>query len=345
MKRYLILVIALVALLGIVGSAAEYPRIGLITATGGLGDKSFNDGSFKGATAAAQAIADQYGVTVEDVLDYVEPSDIAEYELLQVTFADSGEYTIIMCIGFDQKTALESVAAQYPDQLFGIVDETVLLPNVVSLRFNDWESAYLIGVAAGLMTETDTIGFEGGMEFPLIVGFMKGYTQGAQSVNPDVEVLVRYVGAWDNPTLGAELAREMYDTGADIVYGAAGKSHLGVFTAAQEADGRFAMGTDVDQALTEPSAAGVIIGSGQKRVDLAVEDTINRAIAGTFVGEELWFGIVGDLGYGTGIYLGGSNVSPYVQASMSEITVPCDVILGVLEAVEDIRTGTVVIDH
>jgi len=345
MKRVGLVALLLVTIGALVAFATDYPKVGLILATGGLGDKSFNDQSFKGASEAAAEIAAQYGVTVDDVLDYVEPTDIAEYESLQVTFADSGEYDIIICIGFDQKTALELVSPQYPDQKFAIVDETVNEPNVASLRFNDWESAFLVGVAAGMMTKTNVIGFEGGMEIPLIIGFMKGYTQGAQWVNPDVQVLVRYVGEWANPTLGTELAREMYNTGADIIYGAAGKSHLGVFTAAHEADGRYAMGTDVDQASTEPSAADVIIGSGAKRVDLAVKEQIEKTVAGTWVPGEFWIGIVSDQGFGTGIYIGDLDVNAYISASASQVKIPCEVILKLVEAVNGIKDGSIIVEH
>ena len=265
MKRVGLLVLLLVTIGALVAFAADYPKVGLILATGGLGDKSFNDQSFKGASDAAAQIAAQYGVTVDDVLDYVEPSDISEYEGYQLQFADSGEYDIIVCIGFDQASALETVAPQYPDQKFVIVDMVVMGDNIASVVTNDWEEAFLVGVAAGYLTKTDIIGFEGGMEIPLIIGFMKGYTQGAEWVNPDVQVLVRYVGEWANPTLGAELAREMYNAGADYIYGAAGKSHLGVFTAAEENPNWYAFGTDVDQALTAPEHADVIVGSGLKR--------------------------------------------------------------------------------
>ena len=344
MKRYLAMVIAMVALMAIVGFAADYPKVGLVLATGGLGDKSFNDQSFAGATSAAQVIANQYGVTVDDVLDYVEPTDIAEYEGYQLQFADSGEYDIVVCIGFDQASALEIVAPQYPDVKFVIVDMVVMGDNIASVVTNDWESAFLVGVAAGLLTETGTVGFEGGMEIDLIIGFMNGYTQGAKWANPDVEVLVRYVGDWANPTLGAELAREMYNAGADIVYGAAGKSHLGVFTAAEEAAGRFAMGTDVDQAATAPEHADIIIGSGLKRVDLAVEAQILSLADDSWTAGIFGYGIATDFGFGTGISIGSIDVNDYVIASASEVAVPADVILKLVEAANGILDGTIVIN-
>jgi len=345
MRRLMVLgitVIAIVTLFMSVGFAQDYPKIGLVLATGGLGDKSFNDQSFKGASDAAAVIAAQYGVTVDDVLDYVEPTDIAEYEGYQLQFADSGDYEIVICIGFDQASALEIVAPQYPDVNFVIVDMVVMGDNIASVVTNDSESAFLVGVAAGLMTETGTIGFEGGMEIDLIIGFMNGYTQGATWANPDVEVLVRYVGDWGNPTLGAELAREMYNAGADIVYGAAGKSHLGVFSAAEEL-GTYAMGTDVDQAATAPEHADVIIGSGLKRVDLAVESQILSLANGTWASGIFSYGMNTTFGFGTGIAIGNLNVNDYVIESASEVAVPAEVILKIVEAANGIVDGSIVV--
>lgn len=343
MKRYLVLAIALVAFVAMVGYAADYPKVGLVLATGGLGDKSFNDQSFKGASDAAAVIAAQYGVTVDDVLDYVEPTDIAEYEGFQLQFADSGEYDIIICIGFDQASALEIVAPQYPDVKFAIVDMVTIGDNIASIVTNDWESAFLVGVAAAMMSKTGVIGFEGGMEIPLIIGFMNGYSQGAKWANPDVEVLVRYVGDWANPTLGAELAREMYNDGADIVYGAAGKSHLGVFAVAEQLR-KFAFGTDVDQAATAPEHADVIIGSGLKRVDLAVEAQVRSVVNGTWKPGVFSYGINTEFGFGTGIAIGDLDVNKWITKSASEVEVPCDVIMKLIEAANGIFDESIIIN-
>ena len=345
MRRFLVL--ALVLMVGgvMVATGSQIPKIGLIVATGGLGDRSFNDQSFKGASDAAAVIAAQYGVTVDEVLDYVEPNDVSEYEGYQLQFADSGDYSIIVCIGFDQASALETVAPQYPNQKFAIVDMVVVGDNIASVVTNDWEEAFLCGVTAGYLTKTDTIGFEGGMEIPLIIGYMNGYTQGAQWVNPDVKVLVRYVGEWANPTLGAELAREMYNTGADYIYGAAGKSHLGVFSAAEENPNWYALGTDVDQAATAPEHADVIVASGLKRVDLAVESQITRVANGTWTPGIYGYGINTEFGFGTGISIGQLDVNDYITKSASKVDVPCELIMKLVEAANGIKDGSIVIKH
>jgi basic membrane protein A len=331
------------------------PKIGLILATGGLGDRSFNDQSYWGASEAAKEIATERKAKVEAVLNYVEPTSIAEYEGFQRDFAGANEYSIIVCVGFDQAPILEEVAPDYPDQKFVVIDAVAKAPNVASILFNDWEEAFLCGVAAGMMTKTGKVGIEGGMDIPLIHKFVQGFTQGALWANKNMtkkDVLVRYVGAWDNPSLGKELALEMYAS-ADIIYGAAGKSHLGVFAAAEEAKNRWAIGTDVDQAWSMPEHADIIIASGLKRVDLAVKSEIQKALKGTLhsVQGQAWksgiiqYGIKTEIGIGTGIAIGNQDVNEYIRTSKSKVKIPPEIISKLVEAVNGIKDGKIVIEH
>jgi basic membrane protein A len=119
--RKIAVVLIGVVLVGLLGLGAGVPKIALILATGGLGDRSFNDQSYWGAERAAKELAERYGVPVEQIFSYVEPRSIADYEGYQREFARTGEYTIIVCIGFDQAPVLEEVAPDYPNQKF-VVD-------------------------------------------------------------------------------------------------------------------------------------------------------------------------------------------------------------------------------
>ena len=346
--RKWILIAMLAVVMGTVVFGQDIPKIGLILATGGLGDRSFNDQSYWGAERAAKELAARYGVSVEDVFSYVEPRSIADYEAFQNQFARSGEYTIIVCIGFDQAPVLAEVAPEYPDQKFVVIDAVANAPNVASIVFNDWEEAFLCGVVAGMMTETGKVGVEGGMDIPLIHRFVDGFRQGAMWANPEItedDVLVKYVGAWNNPTLGKELALEMYQAGADIIYGAAGKSHLGVFAAAEENPDWWAIGTDVDQAWSAPEHADVIIASGLKRVDLAVYTEIMKAVEGTWFPGILSYGMVSDTGIGTGVAVGKQDIGDYISASYSEVEIPGAVMWKVVQAVFGILDGSIVIEH
>ena len=251
---------------------AEGKKVGLILATGGLGDKSFNDISFAGV----QRAKDELGVD----FDYVEPTAIAEYEGYQRDFAMSDEYEIIICVGFDQADALTLISTEYPDQDFAIVDMVVFTPNVASLLFAANEGSFLVGVVAGMTTETDKVGFVGGMDDPLIWDFFEGYEAGAKWANPDVEVMTPvFVGSWGDPVKGKELAIGQIELGVDAMYAAGGASGLGALDAAHERE-ITAFGVDACQCYLYPE----IIASMSKRVDVAVYEMILSSLLGTFEG-------------------------------------------------------------
>ena len=304
-------------------------KVGLVMATGGRGDKSFNDISFAGV----QMAEDKLGIE----FDYVEPTAIAEYEGFHRDFAMSGEYEIIICIGYDQADALAVVADEYPDQKFAIVDMVVFKDNIASLVFRANEGSFLVGVVAGMMTETGKVGFVGGMDIPLIRDFFVGYEAGAIWANPDVEVLDPvFVGDWADPTRGKELGTSLAELGADGIFVAAGKSGLGGLEAAHE-QGIMGFGVDACQCYLSPE----IIASMTKRVDNAVFQTILSALLGTFEG---------------GIYSGGLAESwtgmcrlPEEETLWENIfefdhdALPDDVLEKVLEARDKIISGEITV--
>lgn len=279
-----ILIVAAVAVYFVTRPAAPAAKVGLIIATGGLGDKSFNDISYAGVVRAKEELGIDF--------DYVEPASISEYEGYQRDFAKTGDYEIIICVGFDQADALTTIAGEYPNQSFAIVDMFVDKPNVASLLFKANEASFLVGVAAGMMTETDIVGFVGGMEIDLIEDFLVGYENGTKWVNSNVTVMKEYVGEWANPTLGKEAAIALIEAGADAIFVAAGKSGLGALLAANET-GVIGFGVDACQCYLYPE----IVASMTKRVDVAVFEMIEAAVEGTFEGgvyngglEEEWVG-------------------------------------------------------
>jgi basic membrane protein A len=262
----------------------EIARVGLVLATGGLGDKSFNDISYAGVVRASQELGIDF--------DFVEPKSIAEYNNFQTAFAE-GDYAITICIGFDQADALTEVAGLHPDKKFAIVDMVVDKPNVASLLFRANEGSFLVGVVAGMKTTTGKVGFVGGMEIDLIKDFFKGYEAGAKWANSTVQVVTPvYVGGWADPSTGKELAIGLIDAGVDAIFVAAGKSGLGALEAAH-GRGILGLGVDACQCYLYPE----IKASMTKRVDTAVFEMIEAALEGTFVGgiksgglEEHWVG-------------------------------------------------------
>lgn len=271
------LVIALTLLAGIgVGPVrAAEGQIAVVYATGGLGDKSFNDAAHEGILRAEEELSIEF--------DQAEPSAVAEYETFLNRFASMGRYDLIISIGFDQADALTTVAEQYPDQKFALVDAVVEKPNVASFVYAEKERGFLMGVAAAMMTtktedpminSDKKIGVIGGMKIPLIDENIAGYIAGAHYVDPDIEVMHSYVGSWADPAKGKELTVSMIENGVDVVWGAAGRSGLGVINAAKEND-VYAIGADSDQGHLAPEN---VLTNGMKFVDNTVYRAIEQAL-------------------------------------------------------------------
>jgi basic membrane protein A and related proteins len=271
------------------GGSSDAPKsdikVGMAYDVGGRGDQSFNDSAAAGLDKAKDEglIAEAQESEAEDG-----EAETAREERLR-TFADAG-YDPVIAVGFAYAAALTKVSEEYPDTHFAIIDDSSLADskNVASLVFAEEQGSFLVGAAAALKTEADHIGFVGGVETPLIQKFEAGYVAGAEAVNPDIKVDVKYLtqipdfSGFADPAKGKTAAQGMYDNGADIVYHAAGGSGGGVFEAASEA-GAKAIGVDSDQYNTaDPSVKDVIMTSMLKNVDVAVHAYLEEVAGGTF---------------------------------------------------------------
>jgi basic membrane protein A len=264
-------------------------NVGMVYATGGLGDNSFNDMAHKGIQQAES----EFGVSFKNA----EPNSPSDVSTLQRKFARSSEpeYDLVSCIGFVQTSALKENAKRFTDQNFMVVDTVVERDNVSSYTFKEHQGSFQVGHLAGLMTDMDfsagagetnddlKVGFVGGKEVPLIKKFEAGFEAGVEHANSEVEVSTAYAGAWSDPGKGQSIANSMYDKGADIIYHAAGGTGNGVFKAAQN-QGRYAIGVDSDQSKSLPDYADVILASMVKYVDEAVYRSVERTVNGNFDG-------------------------------------------------------------
>ena len=277
MKKIIVAVLMLTMLFAFAGKGmAQDGNIAIVYATGGLGDKSFNDAAHKGINRAE----DELGIS----FNYAEPGAVSEYGTYLRQFAATRKYDLIISIGFDQADALKSISSQFPDQKFAIVDSVVDNPNVASYVYKEKERGFLLGAAAAMMTTKNedskvnsdkVVGVIGGMKIPLIDANIAGFIAGAKYISPNIEVLHSYVGSWADPAKAKEMTISMHEKGADIVWGAAGRSGLGVIKAAQEND-FYAMGADSDQGHVAPEH---VLTNGMKYVDntvyLAIKQVIN----------------------------------------------------------------------
>ena len=274
------------------GGGGDTTHVGMVYAAGGLGDGSFNDQAQQGIQQAASELNVEY--------NQAQPDDPSQFGNFQQQFASSTDpnYDLVSCIGFLQADSLTETASNYPDQDFQIIDSVVESDNVASYVFREHEGSYLTGVLAAMLTtqsfeagagatagDSTNVGFVGGVEGDVIGRFEAGYKAGVKDTQSDVDVQTSYVGSFSDPSGGQEAALAMYNSGADIVYHAAGNTGTGVFRAAQE-KGRFAIGVDRDQSITKPGFADVIIASMIKRVDTAVYDCVEAVTKDEFPGGE-----------------------------------------------------------
>ncbi len=244
-------------------------NVGMLLAQGGLGDRSFNDSAYAGLQEAQK----QHNIRFETA-DYTSAGDNEE----TLRNWARQEYDLIIGVGFECVAHIAAVAPEFPERNFAIIDGIVEEQNVASIVYREQEGDFLMGVLAAMLTETDAVGFIGGMDIDIIRRIESGYRQGVAYENRDVAVLAEMADAFTDPEQGKALALAQYEAGADVIYNAAGRTGLGIIEAAKETD-HLTIGTSGDQRYLAPDN---VVGNRPKRVDTAVLTLIEEVKAGAF---------------------------------------------------------------
>src|SRR5260370_40492070 len=225
------------------------PKIGVVTDIGQLEDKSFNEFSWKGVQDGAAAI----GAPTPRV---IVTKDVADYKQNIQTLVDA-KFDVILTIGFLIGSETGKAAKANPNiQFFGI-DQFVAdpaPPNYKGLLFNEAQAGYLAGIVAGTITKSGKIGpVRGPSDLPPVVNYIKGYGNGAKSVNSGVKVTVNYTEYFNAPDKGQASAQTMIGQGVDVIFQVAGLTGAGALRAACSAK-IWGIGVDVDQYQSLPDA-------------------------------------------------------------------------------------------
>lgn len=290
----------------------------LVTSVSGLGDQGFNDLSYNGLLQAQETFGGEVNVIESKELGQLVPN---------LTAAARNGSSLIVGVGFDFVDAITEVAAEYPDVNFAIVDAEVDLDNVASIVFAEQEGSFLGGVMAGLMTESNVVGFIGGQEFPPVLRWQAGYMAGVKAANPDAEILVTYAGTFADPVKGREAALAIYNNGADIIFESAGGTALGIYEVVQEIDGtNWVFGPDVCKHQLAPDNT---LPNVTKNVDVALLKIAEEIVNGEFKGGSYSLGLA-DNGMGM------------CQEKYEEL-LPADVIAKIETARKMIVSGEVVV--
>jgi basic membrane protein A len=254
-------------------------KVGLVTDIGQLNDRGFNQLAYQGVKKAERELGIESRV--------LESASDSDYVPNMSSLADEG-FDLIIGVGFAQGEAVDTVASEYPDTKFVIIDvDQTTLPhkpkNVVGLLFKEEEVGYLAGYLAALTAKrepgSDTISSVGGMKEPPVDRFIAGYQAGAEKADPGIKLLNGYSQDWDDVAKCKEQALNQIAGGSTIVFQVAGGCGLGALDAAKEKS-VWGIGVDADQSYLGPH----VLTSAQKKVDQAVFLTIKSVQDGSWKG-------------------------------------------------------------
>ena len=293
-------------------------KIGLVTDVGGLNDRGFNHLSYVGLLRAQRELGvDQRVYQAKSTQEYVPNLS---------TFARQS-YDLTIGVGFTEATAIDTVATNFPNSKFAIVDvdqteEPHKPANLLGLLFKEQETGYLVGYLAGLEEKRrpgkDVIGSVGGQKQPPVDRFIAGYQAGAKTADPGITLLNNYSEDFADQAKCKQIALNQIEQGAGAIFQVAGGCGLGALDAAKE-KGVWGIGVDADQLFLGPH----MLTSAVKRVDTAVFDAIKLVVDGKFKGGNITFGLKDN-----GVAIG--KISPKVPKSevAKVMQIRADIIAG-----------------
>ncbi|MFG2375125.1 BMP family protein [Streptomyces sp. NPDC048504] len=315
---------------GSTGSTSGYKAC-MVTDTGGVDDKSFNQSVWQGLQKAGTADV-QY-------LSSATSSDFAR----NITALESVKCDLIFTVGFAMADATTGAAKASPKQHFAIIDNTGDKKNVQGLLFNTAQSAFMAGYLAAGYSKTGEVATYGGQDLAPVTAYMDGFWEGVHYYNnahhKSVHVLGwdektrkgSFAGTFTDQTKGSQLAKNFIQAGADVIYPVAGGTGLGTAAAAQASGGKAAViWVDTDGCVAAPQYCDVFLTTTYKGISQAVQTAVKGGAAGN---------------YGTGDYVGtlangGTGLSPYHDFASK---VPQALQDEVAKVGKDIRSGAITI--
>ncbi|MFK4729921.1 BMP family ABC transporter substrate-binding protein [Agromyces mediolanus] len=221
----------------------------MVTNSGGLEDRSFNQSSWEGLQRAEE----QLGIEAEAIVSTGE-TDLAPNVQQAV---DSG-CGLIVTVGWELAEATTDQAGKNPDLAFAIVDETVEGENIKPVVFDTAQAAFLAGYLAAGVSKTGVVATFGGGNQPPVTLFMDGFADGVAKYNEAHGATVRLLG-WDKAAQdgaftgdfedinkGKALTEGFIDQGADVILPVAGQVGEGAASAAVEREGVSVIWVDSD---------------------------------------------------------------------------------------------------
>lgn len=199
-------------------------RMALLT-PGPISDQAWNGGAYAGLLA----VRDSLGAEVS----HIQTRTPAEFEENFRQYGAQG-YSLVVGHGFEFQDAAKRVAPDYPNTVFICTSGNATGPNLAGMNFAFEEASFQAGMIAGRLTTSGVIGAIGGTELPPVRASFLAFERGAKYTNPDVTVVISYLGDWDDVSAGKEQTLAQIARGVDVIFQNADAAGLGVLAAARE---------------------------------------------------------------------------------------------------------------
>lgn len=298
-------------------SGSDKIQIALVL-PGSLNDGGWNANAYEGLM---QLQNEGYNVA------FTENVQISAIEEALTNYAANG-YNLVIGHGFEFGEPALRVAEQFPEVNFFVsgkmpdgVSEEDLPANVGFMDMKEYEAAYLAGVLAAGMTESNVIGYVAGLEIPAQLANMAAFVTAVKEYNPEAKVYGVVTGTFEDSAKGQEAAMAQMDLGADIIVQTADTTGMGAIQAATN-KGKYIIGYGADQNDLQPDLVLTSIVTDNSEV---VKTQVERINDGKFGG--LW-----EPGLDSGLIY----ITPYHSL---EDKIPDEVKQNVEQAKEDIMSG------
>lgn len=269
-------------------AAATGYEIAMITDKGTIDDKSFNQGTWEGVKAFAEANKKTY--------QYYKPTEVSDAAYLSsIDLAIKGGAKMVVCPGFLFESAVYEAQTKYPDVKFILIDGEPHTPDYATYKTESNVLCFLfaedqVGFYAGYAAVKDgfvKLGFQGGQAVPAVVRYGVGFVQGAEAAATElgladgsVSLMYNYSGDFAATPENQARAAGWYQSGTEIIFAAGGSVGNSVMSAAEASTGKFVIGVDVDQ----NGESATVIASAMKMLGNAVQDGLKAYSDGTFQG-------------------------------------------------------------
>ena len=252
--------------------AAEAPLKVAFVYVGPVGDGGWSYQHNLGRLAVDKAFGARVKTTYVDSV-----SEGADAERVIRQLAASGN-KLIFTTSFGYMEPTLKVAKLFPKVRFGHASGFKTAPNMVAFEARFYEGAYLLGVLAGKMTKSNTLGFVGSYPIPEVVRNINAYTLGARSVNPNIKTKVIWVDTWYDPGKERQAAETLIAQGADVL---CQNTDSPAIVQAAEKKGVYAFGWDSDMRKYGPKAE---LTANTENWGAYYIDDVKKIIAGTWTG-------------------------------------------------------------